>query len=108
MSGSSQPRSRPPASSSMWRASARGRQKSIIILMLAPASTLPLIHFTASPLPPEAEVDNVGEKATGALLICHCTMFLPPPPFSVHYILMVYPILLQLLGFLLALNVGAS
>lgn len=75
--------------------------------MLAPASTLPLIHFTASLLPPEAEVDNVGEKATGALLICHCTRFLPPPPppsFSIHDILMVYPILLQLFGFLLALN----
>lgn len=38
-----------------------------------------LIHFPASLLPPEAEVDNVGEKATGALHICHCTIFLPPP-----------------------------
>lgn len=76
--------------------------------MLAPASTLPFIHFTASLLPPEAEVDNVGEKATGTVLICHCTLchyFCTP---SVHYSLMVYPILLQLLGFLQALNLAAS
>lgn len=37
--------------------------------MLVPAHALPLIHFTATLLPPEGEVDNVSEKAMGAFPI---------------------------------------
>lgn len=37
-------------------------QKSVIILALAPAHALPLIHFTASPLTPEGKPDHVGES----------------------------------------------
>lgn len=44
------------------RALGQGWQNSVIILTLAPAHALPLIHFTASLLAPEGEVDNVGEK----------------------------------------------
>lgn len=76
----------------------QGWQNGVIILALAPAHALPLIHFTASLLAPEGEIDHVGEKERAIGREVSSPVILPvptsspslPPLVPIYCSLMVY------------------
>lgn len=72
----------------------QGWQTGIIILALASAHALPLIHFTASLAAPEGEMDHVGEKESPIKTEVSSSVILPFPTSSFTFSLRNHPHLL--------------